>query len=91
MKTLQRRLRALFRAPREPDIHRAARELAKRLAEAHGAEIERLRGGGFNVWPPCGLANDPYEGDHYAQDWQEVPEHVQAYVAVCGEQPCKPV
>lgn len=83
MKSLRRSLGALFtpRAVRRGDPHRKAREKSTRLALQLGVEVERFREGGFNVWPPKGLAdeNDPFAGDHYATDWTEVLEHMQGY------------
>ncbi|MFC5550169.1 hypothetical protein [Massilia aerilata] len=68
-------------APRKQDTQRKAREQAKALAHTHGIEIERLRDGGFNVWPPKAFAgDDPHDGDHYAADWEEALAHVRAYV-----------
>jgi len=68
-------------APPKKDTQRKAREQAVALATEHGIEIERLRGGGFNVWPPKDfVGEDAYEGDHYASDWQEALVHVRAYV-----------
>jgi hypothetical protein len=80
---LGKMLGKLFTAPatRKPDIQRKAREAAKKLAAQHDIEIERLKGGGFNVWPPKKFAGeDPHEGDHFASDWEEVLEHVRPYV-----------
>jgi len=80
---LSRALKSIFKAPapRNPDTQRKAREEAQRLANEHQIEIERLRGGGFNVWPPKGLADslDPHSGDHYCCDWSEVVVMVRAY------------
>jgi hypothetical protein len=70
-----------FRPPaaRKPDTQRKAREETKRLAALVGCDIEKC-GGGWNVWPPKadsrgqphpGTVTDPFEGDHYAQDWEE--------------------
>lgn len=61
---------------------RKARDEAKRLAALHGIEIETLTGGGWNVWPPEWLPDDerdPFEGDHYANDWPGILEMVAAY------------
>jgi hypothetical protein len=80
MKTLQQAMRVAFRPPRT-DPHRRAREEGKRLASEHGICLEKLPGGGMNVWPPAHVTHDPFEGDHYAQDWPEVLEHVRAYLA----------
>ena len=51
---------------------------------ALGVEIERLEGGGFNVWPPATLdeSDDPYAGDHFVHNWHEALEHVQSYAAL---------
>lgn len=83
MNALGKVLTAAFRAPaaRKPDTQRKAREEAKALAVEHGIEIERLRDGGFNVWPPKGFkGDDPHGGDHFANDWVEVLPMVRAYV-----------
>ena len=85
-KTFGAMLGQLLRVPvkRQSDPHRKAREEAKKLAAAHGIEIQRFKkddGIGFNVYPPKGFTGeDLHEGDHYAADWQEVLEHVRAYV-----------
>jgi hypothetical protein len=82
-RTLSSQLARTFRAPaaRKPDEHRKARETAKGLAEKHHIEIERLDSG-FNVWPPRGFSGiDPFDGDHYAQDWSEVLTRVKTYVS----------
>ena len=83
MKQLRRSLQGLFSAarPHAKDVHRRARERAVALAGQCGAEIERLRDSGFNVWPPAGLAADPFDGDHFAQDWAEVLDIVTTYAA----------
>lgn len=90
MKTLSRELGALFRPapPRRGDPHRKARERAKALAARLGVEVERLAGGGMNVWPPRGLAShaDPFEGDHYAQDWPDALQRVEAYEAASNKE-----
>lgn len=81
--TLGKMVAATFKAPvpRRADPFRKARKEARALAEKHGVQIERLRGGGFNVWPPKGfVGNDPHEGDHFANDWNEVLPMVRAYV-----------
>ena len=68
-----------IRRPRDP--HRAERERARRLSALHGIELEPLTGGGMNVWPPRGMtAADPYDGDHYAIDWEDALERIVAYV-----------
>lgn len=88
MKSLQTALgRLLMPAgpsrPTDPvrQAERQARTLAKRFGAELGLCFDRLRGAGINVWPPAGLRNDPYEGDHYAQSWTEALQHVQGYIA----------
>jgi hypothetical protein len=79
--SLSAALSRTFAAPRAraPDPHRRAREQAKPLAAQHGIEIERVDSG-FNVWPPKAFAGvDPFDGDHYAQDWGDVLARVKAY------------
>ena len=67
---LEKDLGKLFNAPapKKRDTQRRQREEAKKLAAAHGIEIEKFSEGGMNVWPPRALdeALDPYAGDHYA-------------------------
>ena len=84
MTNLNRMLGRLFTPPpaRKPDPHRKDRVEAKRLATEIGVEIEKLRGGGWNVWPPKALMDqpgDPFGGDHYCGDWAEVYVAVQTY------------
>ena len=81
--SLARQLGAYFKpAPaKRTDPHRKAREESKRLAAPLGVEIEKCRGDGFNVWPPADMmpADDPHDGDHYANDWTEVLAMVRIY------------
>ena len=83
MKTLIRLLNVTFKPGRAPDPFRKPRAEAKRLAAEAGVDIESLRPeyAGSNVWPPKGLEppNDPYAGDHYADDWNEVLVMVRRY------------
>lgn len=84
MRTLAAALARTFKAPapRRPDPHRKQREQAKAWASDWHVEIERLPGGGFNVWPPKDWTlPDPLEGDHFCSDWAEV------YDAVCYYRP----
>lgn len=79
---------------REDDRAKAeakARRAAQALAKQHNIEVEVERwwedGGVYTriiVWGPKGvdLTKDPYEGDHYADDWQDALERVQTYVKV---------
>lgn len=79
---LQKQLSKLFKAaaPRKPDTYRKEREEAKSLAALHSIEIEKFKEGGFNVWPPKNWqGEDPFEGDHYANDWADVAEMVRVY------------
>lgn len=90
MTTLGRALGRLFAAPRPrpADPHRRQREKAKALASEHAIEIEHLHGGGFNVWPPRSFTgDDPFEGDHYCSDWDEVLTMVQRYAAPPASRP----
>lgn len=75
------------RGPSDP--FRRERDKARRLADRYGVELERLAGGGMNVWPPRALVfgtelDDPYDGDHYAIDWEEALERVRAYARLMG-------
>ena len=73
-KTLSSSLSKLFRPTptRRPDTQRKAREEAKRRAKEHVVGIEELKDGGMNVWPPKSFSGeDPWPGDHFAQDWNE--------------------
>jgi hypothetical protein len=86
MRTLSGMLGAAFKAPavKKPDTHRRAREEAKRLAALCGCEIEKCSSGGWNVWPPKASVVDPFDGDHYAQDWAEVLVMVAQYAKADG-------
>jgi hypothetical protein len=83
VRTLSKMLDAVFRAPAPSrrDPHRRARAEAKALALALGSEVEPLRDGGMNVWPPAGIGpdEDPFDGDHYAQNWTEAATMLRAY------------
>ncbi len=80
---LEKSLGQIFRAKKKkaPDPHRRHREQAKKLAAQHTIEIERLEGGGMNVWPPSSIADDsdPFQGDHFANDWQDALAMVEEY------------
>lgn len=82
-----RMLAAAFKAPpeRKSDPFRQSRERAKVLAALHGIELEKAKGGGgMNVWPPKTLAdeNDPFDADHYAEDWDDALDRVQRYASI---------
>jgi len=68
--------------PRKASTQKARLE-AKRLAAEHSIEIERhSKDGGWNVWPPTAVQEDPHEGDHYAADWEEVLAMVKDYAQI---------
>lgn len=71
---------------RRADPERGARQKAKALAELHGVEIEVEPGrdGNVIVWGLKDLpdAEDPHEGDHYANGWADALERVQEYVDI---------
>lgn len=79
---LEKALGQIFRAKKKkaPDPHRRHREQAKKLAALHKIEIERIEGG-MNVWPPSTIADDhdPFQGDHFANDWQAALFMVEEY------------
>lgn len=91
MKILERKLGRLFgqTAPRRPDSHRKDREQANALAKAHGITLEKFQvsdGSGINVWPaPAMTRADPWEGDHYAQDWKDALHMVRTYAGLEDE------
>ena len=77
------------------DTEATVRRKARALAAKHGIEIETYRSYDFGeyhnsiiVWGQSGVcddeARDPFVGDHYAQDWADALERVQAYVAVAA-------
>jgi hypothetical protein len=87
VKTLGKMISGVFKqAPRRLDPHRKAREEAKALAKKHGIEIERLKDGGFNVWPPKSVTIDPHEGDHFVNEWDEVLVSVRLYASLVTAQ-----
>lgn len=66
-----------------------ARREARKLAKEHNIEIEVERwvcgADAYTrivVWGPKGvdMDDDPFEGDHYAEDWHDALERVQEYV-----------
>tara|TARA_R110000868_G_scaffold31243_1_gene114622 strand:- start:1512 stop:2252 length:741 start_codon:yes stop_codon:yes gene_type:complete len=72
----------------------AIRTKARALANAHNIEIEvAIYGFGSErdvsiiVWGPRGVAldNDPFEGDHYADDWADALARVEDYVKLLKE------
>ena len=75
----------MFRPPRKrlrADPHRKACERARAPAHKHDIEIERFPDGGMMVWPPVGLEDDPFESDHFANDWHEALNMLKAYAVV---------
>lgn len=85
MKELQRQLGRMFAGGSRPqrDTSRRSAVSAKLAAEAAaaGCAVEAIDGGGFNVWPPEGIADDPFEGDHYANDSAEARHMIRSYGA----------
>lgn len=77
---------------RLPNLHRRARVEAQALARQHGIEIERLDSG-MNVWPPKAFAlPDPWDGDHFCEDWCQACRMVRAYAEGLAKGPgeCSP-
>ena len=83
MKTLSRMLAQAFKpAPSKlPGVRmRGAMLKARKLAATLHVELETTRGeSGVNVWPTRNIADDPFEGDHYAVDWEGALQRVQTY------------
>jgi len=84
LQQLEMSLGKLFNAPakKKADLYRRQREEAKRLAALHNIEIEKLVEGGMNVWAPAAIADteqDPFNGDHFASNWDEAVEMVKKY------------
>ena len=86
MKTLSRSLAAYFRpsAPKSSGhLHRTARQKSQRLAATLYVQLETSKGeAGVNVWPTRRVDVDPFEGDHYAQDWADALQRVQTYAGI---------
>ncbi len=90
LRMLEKLLNKTFKAPAKKmsDPYSGARRKAKALALEHDFEIEKVEGGGFNVWPPAPIADtlkDPYDGDHYAADWNEVLAMAKEYSRIAQE------
>lgn len=73
--------------PKVKDTEATVRRKAKRLAAEHNIEIETYRDNDYQsiiVWGPknVDLDNDPFEGDHYAEDWADALYRVEEYVKV---------
>jgi len=86
MTTLGRLIAPYFgpATPKSPrHRHRAARHKAMKLAATLHLELETLRGeSGVNVWPTKAIEDDPYEGDHYATDWEDALGMVRSYAGI---------
>jgi hypothetical protein len=58
-------------------------ESTKGQAEKYEIKLDRTRGGGWMVYPPAMCYpnddDDPYYGDHFAEDWAEVARRVDTY------------
>jgi hypothetical protein len=64
---------------------RAARVKARKLVATLHVELETTRGeAGVNVWPTRNIESDPFEGDHYAVDWDDALQRVQTYAGVAA-------
>lgn len=87
MKALQKDLDHLFGRSKRTTTEKRHSVSAKLKAEASaaGCKIEALSGGGFNVWPPAGVANDPFDGDHYAATTTEAREMLKAYAPASAQ------
>ena len=81
---------------KKADPERGVRQEAKRLAAAHGIEIEHERdayGTNLLVWGPRWDSAfdeeniDPFYDDHYAEDWSDALERVREYVKVVTAHP----
>ncbi len=75
------------------DTEATVRRKARELAAKHDIEIEMYRnydGGEYYtsimVWGPRGveLDNDPFEGDHYAEDWADALARVEEYAKLAA-------
>ena len=88
MKTLGRMLAQAFKPapPKSPGVRmRVARIKARKLAATLHVELETTRGeSGVNVWPTRNIEDDPFEGDHYAVDWDGALQRVQTYAGVAA-------
>jgi hypothetical protein len=86
LRKLEKAFGKLFQAsPKKPsDPHRKSRTKAKLLAAEHGIEVEKLAEGGMNVWAPDWVpeAQDPFAGDHFANDWAEALSMIEQYIAL---------
>lgn len=68
------------KVPRRPDPEAKVRRLARKLAKEAGVEIEK-EDHGWYVYPPDETQpeDDPYDGDHYCESWDQILEMVKAY------------
>jgi len=86
MTQLGRMIAPYFRpsAPKSPaQRHRAARHKARKLAATLHLELETFRGEtGLNVWPTKPIDDDPFDGDHYAEDWEDALGRIRSYAAI---------
>ena len=86
MTKLGRMIAPYFRpaAPKSPARrHRAARYKARKLAATLHLELETFRGEtGLNVWPTKPIDDDPFDGDHYAEDWEDALGRIRSYAAI---------
>jgi hypothetical protein len=86
MTKLGRMIAPYFRptAPKSPaQRHRAARYKARKLAATLHLELETFRGEtGVNVWPTKHIEDDPFDGDHYAEDWEDALGRIRSYAVI---------
>lgn len=74
----------------------ATRRKVHRIANLFGIEVETERCGGYTsiiVWGPhwasnaCEIEADPFEGDHYADNWADALKRVQTYADLKNRRP----
>ena len=86
MTKLGRMIAPYFRptAPKSPaQRHRAARYKARKFAATLHLELETFRGEtGVNVWPTKHIEDDPFDGDHYAEDWEGALGRIRSYAVI---------
>lgn len=65
-----------------PVVERCAKRATEALAEAHGVDVSESKGVIW-VYPAGGeMDNDPYEGDHYCDTWEDAHKRVKEYIRV---------
>jgi hypothetical protein len=76
---------------RKPDTERVARKKAKELAARHAVGLEVEHGQPIVWGPSFGLEpeDDPYDGDHYCDDWADALERIEKYIDIANAQLAK--